>query len=51
MVDRLAATNDNAQLVAAVRNLLSGMADIDAAQAAELYLDDLPALARGQNTD
>jgi len=50
MVDRLAAANDNAQLAAAVRNLLAGMADIDGAKAAELYLDELPALARGQNT-
>jgi len=50
MVSRLAAANDDAQLAAALHNLLGGMADINVTQAAELYLDDLPALARGQNT-
>ncbi len=50
MVDTLATANNDAQLAAAVRNLLSGMADIDTTQAAELYTDDLPGLARGQNT-
>jgi len=50
MIDRLAAAGENPQVAAAVRKLFSRLTKIDAAQAAEELLDELPALALTQNT-
>jgi hypothetical protein len=50
MVEALAATGKDPQIQAAVVKSLGDMAGVDAARAAELYLDELPNLAVGQNT-
>jgi hypothetical protein len=50
MIDRMSAARGNAADAAQLRALLARMTAIDAAQAAQLYLDEVPALALGQNT-
>ena len=49
VIDGLAATLDR-ETAAALRNMMAGMTQFDAAKAAELYLDELADLAAGQNT-
>jgi hypothetical protein len=50
MADALAATGKDAQTRAAIMKLVGDMAGVDGARAAELYLDELPNLAVGQDT-
>jgi hypothetical protein len=50
MIDRLTASGVDPQIAANVRQLLEGLTRLDAEQAAQASLDEVPALAIGQNT-
>jgi hypothetical protein len=50
MIDRVATAGQSAAYAAQLRGLLGQMTAVDSAQAAQLYLDDVPTLAFGQNT-
>ncbi|HXX26740.1 MAG TPA: hypothetical protein VEJ40_08795 [Pseudolabrys sp.] len=50
MVERLAAMAGDPQVAANVRTMFAGMLNVDAETAARANLDELPALALGQNT-
>jgi hypothetical protein len=50
-IDRvMGASKDTAEKKAVFRQMLEGMLILNAQQAADLYLDDVPSLAEGQNT-
>jgi hypothetical protein len=50
LIERTSAAARDPQIAASVRDLLNAMMNIDAAQAAERHLDEVPALALTQNT-
>ncbi len=51
MVDGIAAPfRDKPQVAAVIKQMMSGLIEVDADHAAEAYVDELPAFARAQNT-
>jgi hypothetical protein len=50
LIERTSASAENTQVAAGVRQMMSGMLAVDAAKAAELNMDEVPALALTQNT-
>jgi hypothetical protein len=51
MVDSLTAPfQDKPQVVAVLKQMVNGLIEVDADHAAEAYIEELPAFARGQNT-
>jgi hypothetical protein len=50
LMERLASSFDNPKVAALVRQMLTNLLDVEGEQAAAVYLEDIPALAAGQNT-